>query len=70
MATQKDTKTTFRSPIISGIGTAPHNIVKSIAKISSPLLGTINFSHLKNSGNLLNKIRNMIIENKLVASPA
>ena len=42
-------------PIISGIGSAPHNIAKLLAKLLTPLLGTISNAHLKNSGSLLNK---------------
>ena len=43
-------------PIISDIGSAPHNIAKLLAKLLTPLLGTIINAHLKNSGSLLNKL--------------
>ena len=46
----------------------PPNIVKHITKILTPLLGTINPSHLKTSGNLLNKIKNINMKNKLQAN--
>ena len=34
-------------PMISGMGTAPHNIAKSIAKFVTPLLGKISPSYQK-----------------------
>ena len=34
-------------PIISGIGSAPHNIAKLLAKLLTPLLGTISNAHIK-----------------------
>jgi len=55
-------------PIISGIGTAPHNIAKSLAKLLTPLLGTISNSHIKNSNDLINKIKNINMQNKLLSS--
>ncbi len=36
-------------PIISGIGRVPHKIAESLAEIVTPILGTINSSHIKNS---------------------
>ena len=53
-------------PIISGIGTATHNLAKSIAKIL--LLGTIISTYLKNFTDLLSKIQNINMENKLTTS--
>ena len=41
---------------------------KSIAKILTPLLGTISSSHLKSSSNLFKKIQNINKENKLTTS--
>ena len=55
-------------PIISGIGSAPHKIARKLAKTLSPLLGKISTSHLKNSGDLINRIRDLNMENKLMAS--
>ena len=43
-------------PNSSGIGSAPHNIAKLLAKLLSPLLGTISIAHLKNSGSLLSQL--------------
>ena len=56
------------SPIISGIGSAPHNIAKLLAKLLSPLLGTISNAHLKNSGSLLNKLTDIDMHNKYLPS--
>ena len=58
-------------PIISGIGFVPYlyNIAKSLAKMLSPLLGTINNSLINNYGDLLNKINNLNIENQSLNSP-
>ena len=55
-------------PIISGIGSAPHKIAREIAKILTPLLGTISPTHIKNSGDLLHKLTNIDIQNKRLAS--
>ena len=55
-------------PIISGIGSAPHNIAKLLAKLLSPLLGTISNTHLKNFGSLLNKLTDIDMHNKYLAS--
>ena len=55
-------------PIISGIDSAPHKIAKTLAKTLTPLLGTISSSHLKNSGDLINKIKDINVENKQLAS--
>ena len=54
--------------IISGIGSAPHNIAKLLAKLLSPLLGTISNAYLKNSGSLLNKFTDIDMHNKYLAS--
>ena len=45
-----------------------HNIIKSLANILSPLLGTISNSYIKNSSDLLNKINKISMENKCLAS--
>ena len=53
--------------IISGIGYAPlrpHNIAKHLAKILFPLLGTINYAHIKNSGWLFNKLIDIDMKNE------
>ena len=57
--------------IISGINTTPHKIAKYLTKILTSLLGIISPSHFKKkkkTGNLLNKIRCINMENKLLAS--
>ena len=55
-------------PITSGIGSAPHKIAKAVAKILTPLLGTISPSHITNSGDLLKKLKNTNITNMSLAS--
>ena len=55
-------------PIISALGSAPHNIAKLLAKLLSPLLGNISNAHLKNSGSLLNKLTDIDMHNKYFAS--
>ena len=55
--------------IFSGIGfTTPHKIWKSFAKILFSLFDMIGNSHIENSGDLLNKINNLNMENKSQAS--
>ena len=55
-------------PIISGIGSATHRIARAVAKILTPFLGKINNSHLKNSANLIDRIKNINMKNKMMAS--
>ncbi|XP_069952924.1 uncharacterized protein [Cherax quadricarinatus] len=55
-------------PITSGIGSAPHKLAGVLAKHLSCLLGTISPAHLKHSGDLLNRIRNLSIRNKKLSS--
>ena len=55
-------------PIISGIGSAPHKIARATANILTPLLGTINPSHIKNSGDLIHKLEKINMKNKEMAS--
>ena len=55
-------------PITSAIGSAPHRIAKAISKILTPLLGTISPSHIRHSGHLLDKIRNIDTTNMSLAS--
>ena len=55
-------------PIISGIGSASHNIAKLLDKLLSPLLGTISDAHIKSSGSLLNKLTDIDMNNKYLAS--
>ena len=55
-------------PITSGIGSAPHKIAKAIAAILTPLLGSFSTAHIKNSGELLEKLKNIDTSNKSIAS--
>ena len=55
-------------PITSGIGSAPHKLAGALAKHLSRLLGTISGAHLKHSGDLLNRIRDIPARNKKLAS--
>lgn len=55
-------------PIISDIGSAPHRLAKLLAKPLSSLLGTIGDSHLTNSGDLLNRIRDYDLTGKQLVS--
>ena len=55
-------------PITSGIGSAPHRLAKILAKPLSKLLGSISDSHLKNSGDLLNRLNQLNFRAKKMAS--
>ncbi|XP_043227718.1 uncharacterized protein LOC122384400 [Amphibalanus amphitrite] len=55
-------------PITSGVGSAPHRLAKILAKPLSSLLGTISSAHLKNSGDLLSRIKDLCIADKKLVS--
>ena len=55
-------------PITSGIGSAPHRICKVLAKPLSSKLGTISGTHLKNSGDLINRIKHVEFKDKVLVS--
>lgn len=55
-------------PITSGIGSAPHRIAKILAKPLTKLLGSISNSHLKNSGDLLDRLKQLDFSHKKMAS--
>ena len=55
-------------PITSGIGSAPHRIAKILAKPLSEKLGSISGAHLKNSGELKEKLKNIPVKNKKMIS--
>ena len=55
-------------PITSGVGSAPHRLAKTLAKPLSNALGSISPSHLKNSGDLLNRIKDININGKKIVS--
>ena len=55
-------------PITFGIGSAPHQLAKKLAKPLSELLGKISGSHLRNSGDLINRLKEVDMTNKKLAS--
>ena len=56
-------------PIVSGIGSIVHKLAKALAKPLSKLLGTLSRAHLRrNSSDLLHRLRNIGIRNKVFAS--
>ena len=55
-------------PITSGIGSAPHRLAKVLAKPLSRMLGSLSDSHLRNSGDLLERLGHIDMENKKLAS--
>ena len=55
-------------PIISGIGSAPHKIARVMAKPLSKALGTISGSHLRNSTELIEQLKNIDMRGKKLAS--
>ena len=55
-------------PIISGIGSAPHKIAKILAKPLSRSLGLISGTHLKNSSDLMERLKTVDMKNKKLAS--
>ena len=55
-------------PITSGIGSAPHKLAKRLARPLSSTLGTISGAHLRNSTDLINKLKSVDYHNKKMAS--
>ena len=55
-------------PSLVSIGSAPHRLAKCLAKPLTQLLGTVSDSHLKNSGQLLNRLNDVDFKNKLLTS--
>ena len=55
-------------PITSGVGSAPHQLAKKLAKPLSELLGKVSRSHLRNSGDLLDRLKDIDIAHKKLAS--
>ena len=55
-------------PITSGVGSAPHQLAKKLAKPLSDLLGKTSGTHLRNSGDLLNRIKDERMSDKKLAS--
>ena len=55
-------------PITSGIGSAPHRLAKMLAKPLSEMLGGICDSHIKNSTDLKNRLKNIGVRSKKLVS--
>lgn len=55
-------------PITSGIGSAPHKLGKVLAKPLSKKLGSISNTHIRNSGDLLNRLGNIEFKDKIIVS--
>ena len=55
-------------PITSGIGSAPHRLAKTLAKPLTKALGSISAAHLRNSGDLLERLKELSFRNKKLAS--
>ena len=55
-------------PITSGIGSALHRLAKVLARPLSSALGTISGAHLRNTEDFMNKIRDMDLSDKCLAS--
>ena len=55
-------------PITSGIGSAPHRLAKVLAKPLSRMLGSLNPSHLRNSGELLERLKEIEADNMKLVS--
>ena len=55
-------------PITSGIGSAPHRIAKILARPLSSSLGAINDSHLRNTDDLMERIKDVDFSDKCLAS--
>ena len=55
-------------PITSGVGSAPHRLAKHLAKPLSNLLGTISQAHLRNSSDLINRIKDINLNGKIMMS--
>ena len=55
-------------PITSGIGSAPHRLAKVLAKPISRMLGSLSAAHLKNSGDLLERLKDIDMTDKKLAS--
>jgi len=55
-------------PITSGIGSAPHALAKVLARPLARRLGSISTSHLKNSGDLLERLKDYKARNMTVVS--
>ena len=55
-------------PITSGIGSAPHRLARQLAKPLSQTLGSISTAHLKNSTDLIERLKSINFQKKKLAS--
>lgn len=55
-------------PITSGIGSAPHRLAKRLAKPLTRCLGVMSPTHLKNSADLLEKLKSVDVTDKKMVS--
>ena len=55
-------------PIMSAIGSAPHRLAAFLAKPLSAALGKISGKHLRNSSDLMSRLRQVVFTNKRLAS--
>ena len=55
-------------PITSGIGSAPHRLAKVLARPLSGNLGTVSDSHLRNTDDLMTKLKDVDFSDKRLAS--
>ena len=55
-------------PITSGIGSAPHKLAKCLAKPLSDTLGSISGAHLRNSSDLIDRLKNLNFKGKKLVS--
>ena len=55
-------------PITSGVNSAPHGLARILAKPLATKLGTISTCHLRNSGDMLNRLRDFPIQGKTLVS--
>ena len=51
-------------PITNGTGSAPHDLASKLAKFLTETLGSISGCHLKNSTDLINRLKNRKLRNK------
>ena len=55
-------------PITSGIGSAPHALAKRLAQPLSSTLGSINSAHIRNSGDLIQRLSTTDVHHKKLIS--
>ena len=55
-------------PITSGIGSAPHRLARTLAGPLGSLLGKVSSAHLKNSGDFLDRVKDVDMRGKKLVS--